>query len=70
MRRVAAKTQKNIRWALPNSDRGVHNARPATVMHRPGGKRQKKISQGVDGRGICCKMCGSLDHFGGKYETR
>ena len=26
--------------------------------------RKEKISQGVDGRGICCIMCGSVGHFG------
>ena len=30
----------------------------------------KKSSRDVDGLEICCKMCGSLDHFGGKYGTR
>ena len=35
-----------------------------------GGKQQKKISRGVDGLGICCKMCGSLDGFEVGYGTR
>ena len=25
---------------------------------------EEKVSQGVDGRGICCIMCGSVGHFG------
>jgi hypothetical protein len=33
-------------------------------------RKEKKISQGVDGSEICCKMCGSLGRFGGRGAER
>ena len=33
-----------------------------------GADRKEKISQSVDGRGICCMMCGSVGHFGGDQK--
>ena len=70
----AASTEKTSRRGFPIAVRDLHNARPRRPGRNSGqrrrGKRQKKISRGVDGLEICCKMCGSLDHFGGECGTR
>jgi len=33
-------------------------------------RKEKRFSQGVDGSEICCKMCGSLGHYGDRRGKR
>ena len=41
---------------------------PRRVRLNGGGDGKTKWFQGVDGHEICCKMCGSLGHFGDESE--
>ena len=53
---------------LPKSpDVAMHNARPLAEAARPDERpagTEKSFSQGVDGPGNRCMMCGSVGHFG------
>ncbi|GAB2624408.1 hypothetical protein GCM10027191_20970 [Novilysobacter erysipheiresistens] len=69
---IAAASEKIFIPPLPGSGAGVHNARPATVgsPELAGQRDEKRGRAGVDGPEICCKMCGSLGHFGERDGTR